>query len=255
MHGPRRPVDDEARLLVASGARHLIARFTPPVTLLASRCLPTTPRAGCCPPGARRRTAAPFLVLPAQESPEASAAAVLEPARGPPCRFSRPGGTRAPGVPAAALLEPSTAPLNPARAPVPMDPPGPRQPSPSRSPPEARRAVSRVQVNSSPTEAAAALPEPSTAHRSHRGGFSSGAAYRPELLVRCGSAGVSHVGPRPPQAPERRQPRCWQLHRARAGAAPGLMPGTFPAVSSLNSPSACPAWLPALRAGLDGCAR
>ncbi len=48
--GPRRPVDDEARLLVARGARHLIARSTPPVTLLASRCLPTTPRAGCCPP-------------------------------------------------------------------------------------------------------------------------------------------------------------------------------------------------------------
>jgi hypothetical protein len=164
MHGPRRPVDDEARLLVARGARHLIARSTPPVTLLASRCLPTTPRAGCCPPwsppqdrravsraprpqesrgigcggpGASQRPAVPFLAsrwntgprrtgcgalgalhgpakpcsCPRADGPRGLASRPpLEPARGPPCCFSRPDGPSPPRARAAAILEPSTAP-------------------------------------------------------------------------------------------------------------------------------------------------
>jgi len=200
MHGPRRPVDDEARLLVASGARHLIARSTPPVTLLASRCLPTTPRAGCCPPGARRRTAAPFLVLPAPRSPEASAAAVLEPARGPPCRFSRPGGTRAPGVPAAALLEPSTAPLNPARAPVPMDPrASPAVPllEPTRGPPCCFSRPGELEPHGSGCGATGALYGPPFAPWL----LLPGAAYRPELLVPAAALACSTLARVLPRRP------------------------------------------------------
>lgn len=106
-----------------------------PVPLLASKCLPTAPRVGCCSP--------------------------LESAAGPPRRFScsppptvpghrlrrswsPPEARRAasrvqvvlptPGAPTAALLRPSTASLSPARDPVPRTstfgcchPPGARQ--------------------------------------------------------------------------------------------------------------------------------